>query len=180
MLGGQSSFIQITANHANDELVSVGVLSAPCANHAALAHNAYPIANTQHLSELMSNDHNAVPLCREFAQRERVVVKCLADDDAVEAFKLGETENIVRLGDAFDHALTDPAIAAAWCPPDVGPASQEETDLRFVREAVFDRISKLDLASLNEAIAETAAAIKANARDSVISFGPAPPRRSAE
>ena len=27
-------------------------------------------------------------------------------------------QHIVRLGDAFDHALTDPAIAAAWCPPD--------------------------------------------------------------
>ena len=86
-------------------------------------------------------------------------------------------QHIVRLGDAFDHALTDPDIAAAWCPPD---ASLEDIDLRFVREAVFERISKLDLASLSEAIAETAAAIKANAKDSVISFGPAPPRRSAE
>ena len=89
-------------------------------------------------------------------------------------------QHIVRLGDAFDHALTDPAIAAAWCPPDAIAASREDIDLRFVREAVFERISKLDLASLNEAIAETAAAIKANAKDSVISFGPAPPRRSAE
>ncbi len=87
-------------------------------------------------------------------------------------------QHIVRLGDAFDRALTDPDIAAAWCPPDAGPASQDEIDLHFVREAVFDRISKLDLASLNEAIAETAAAIKTNAKDSVISFGPALPRRS--
>jgi hypothetical protein len=89
-------------------------------------------------------------------------------------------QHIVRLGDAFDHALTDPDIAAAWCPPDASLASQEDTDLRFVREAVFDRISKLDLASLNEAIAETAAAIKANAKDSVISFGPPAARRSGE
>lgn len=89
-------------------------------------------------------------------------------------------QHIVRLGDAFDHALTDPDIAAAWCPPDASLASQEEIDLRFVRQAVFDRISRLDLQPLNEAIAETAAAIKASAKDSVISFGPAPPRRSAE
>ena len=89
-------------------------------------------------------------------------------------------QHIVRLGDAFDHALTDPAIAAAWCPPDAGPPSQEDIDLRFVREAIFDRISKLDLAPLSEAIAETAAAIKASAKDSVISFGPASPRRSGE
>jgi hypothetical protein len=87
-------------------------------------------------------------------------------------------QHIVRLGDAFDHALTDPAIAAAWCPPEAGLASQEDIDLRFVREAVFERISKLDLEPLNEAIAETAAAIKANATDSVLSFGPASPRRS--
>ena len=88
--------------------------------------------------------------------------------------------HIARLGDAFDHALTDPEIAAAWCPPDAGLASQEDIDLRFVKAAVFDRISKLDLAPLNEAIAETAAAIKANAKDSVISFGPASSRRSGE
>lgn len=91
-----------------------------------------------------------------------------------------KAQHIVRLGDAFDHALTDPEIAAAWCPPDAGLASQNESDLRFVREAVFTRISKLDLAPLSEAIAETAAAIKAGAKDSVISFGPAAPRRSAE
>jgi hypothetical protein len=91
-----------------------------------------------------------------------------------------KAQHIVRLGDAFDHALTDPQIAAAWCPPDTSPASQEEGDLRFVREAVFARIAKLDLQPLNEAIAETAAAIKAKAKDSVISFGPAPPRRSGE
>ncbi len=90
------------------------------------------------------------------------------------------SQHIVRLGDAFDHALTDPDTAAAWCPPDASLASQEEIDLRFVREAVFDRISKLDLQSLNEAITETAAAIKANAKDSVISFGPALLRRSGE
>ena len=88
--------------------------------------------------------------------------------------------HVARLGEAFDHALTDPAIAAAWCPRDTSLASQEESDLAFVREAVFARISKLDLAPLNAAIAETAAAIKANAKDSVISFGPAPPRRSAD
>jgi hypothetical protein len=89
-------------------------------------------------------------------------------------------QHIVRLGDAFDRALTDRDIAAAWCPPDASLASQEEGDLRFVREAIFDRISKLDLEPLNQAIAETAAAIKANAKDSVISFGPALPRRSGE
>jgi hypothetical protein len=89
-------------------------------------------------------------------------------------------EPIVRLGDAFDRALTDPEIAAAWCPPDAGPASQGDIDLRFVREAVFARIQKLDLKPLDAAIAETAAAIKANAKDSVISFGPAAPRRGAE
>jgi hypothetical protein len=38
----------------------------------------------------------------------------------------------------------------------------------------------LNLEPLNEAIAEAASAIKANARDSVISFGPALSRRSAE
>src|SRR6185437_12415360 len=70
MLRGQSSFIQTTANHANDEIVSVGVLSTPCTNHAALAHDAYPIANAQYLSEFMSNDHHAVSLRRELAQRD--------------------------------------------------------------------------------------------------------------
>jgi hypothetical protein len=89
-------------------------------------------------------------------------------------------QHIVRLGDAFDHALTDPAIAAAWCPPDDAPMSREETDLRFVREAIFARIEKLDLQPLNDALAETAAAIRANAKDSVISFGSAHPRRSGE
>jgi len=91
-----------------------------------------------------------------------------------------KARHIVRLGDAFDHALTDPDIAAAWCPPDASLASQKEIDVRFLREAIFDRISKLDLAPLNEAIAETAAALKANAKNSVVSFGPAPPRRSGE
>jgi hypothetical protein len=81
--------------------------------------------------------------------------------------------HIVRLGDAFDHALTDPATAAAWCPP---ITTDEDIDLKFVKAAVFDRISKLDLKPLEAAIAETAAAIKANAADSVISFGPAPRR----
>ena len=84
----------------------------------------------------------------------------------------------MRLSDAFDHALTDPDTAAAWCPPDPSAASQGDVDLRFVREAVFARIAKLDLEPLNAAIAETAAAIKANAKDFVISFGPPPPRRS--
>ena len=79
-------------------------------------------------------------------------------------------QHIVRLGDAFDHALTDPATADAWCPPDPGLAGQTEPDL--VREAVFARIQQLDLAPLSDAIAETAAAIKAGAKDSVISFGP--------
>lgn len=82
--------------------------------------------------------------------------------------------HIVRLGDAFDHALTDPEIAAAWCPPMAG---EEAVDLRA---AVLERISKLNLAPLDEAIAETAAAIKANARHSVISFGPAPSRGRGE
>ena len=50
----------------------------------------------------------------------------------------------------------------------------------LMEEAVFERISQLDLSALHEAIAETAAAIKANAKDSVISFGPAPSRRKGE
>jgi hypothetical protein len=89
-----------------------------------------------------------------------------------------KARHIVRLGDAFDHALTDAAIAAAWCPRDTSLASQKETEDRLVKEAIFDRISKLNLEPINQAIAETAAAIKANAKDSVISFGPA--RRSGE
>ncbi|HEX5263587.1 MAG TPA: hypothetical protein VFW13_08670 [Phenylobacterium sp.] len=88
-------------------------------------------------------------------------------------------QHIARLGDAFDHALTDPEIAAAWCPPAASLGSQDETDARIVREAVFARIQKLDLEPLNTAIAETAAAIKASAKDSVISFGPAPRRSGA-
>jgi len=84
--------------------------------------------------------------------------------------------HIVRLGDAFDRALTDPEIAAAWCPP--GAAGDDALDAQFVRQAVRDQLAKLDLEPLNEAIAETAAALKANAKDSVISFGPAQPRRS--
>lgn len=85
--------------------------------------------------------------------------------------------HVVRLGDAFDHALTDPEIAAAWCP---SPATQEDSDLGLVREAVRARIARLDLAPLNQAIAQTAAAIAENARTSVISIGPAPSRRSGE
>jgi hypothetical protein len=87
-----------------------------------------------------------------------------------------QARHIVRLGDAFDHALTDPDIATAWCPRDAGLANQKENEARLVKEAILDRISKLDLKPINEAIAETAAAIKANAKDSVISFGPAPRR----
>ena len=89
-----------------------------------------------------------------------------------------KAQHIARLGDAFDHALTDPDIAAAWCPPDTSLLSQDEADLRLVREAIFARIQKLDLEPLNGAIAEAAAAIRANAKDSVISFGPA--RRSGD
>lgn len=85
--------------------------------------------------------------------------------------------HIVRLGEAFDHALTDPGIAAAWCPP-MGPT--EEDELGLVQEAIRERIAKLDLEPLNAAIAETAAALKANAKHSVISLGPAPTRGSAE
>lgn len=98
----------------------------------------------------------------------------------VQIYRAGSerARHIVRLGDAFDRALTHPDIAAAWCPPEASLGSQDETDLRFVREAVFARIEKLDLEPLNQAIAETAAAIKAGAKDSVISFGPAPSRRS--
>lgn len=88
-----------------------------------------------------------------------------------------KAQHIVRLGDAFDHALTDPEIAAAWCP---SSPDRDESDLELVREAIRARIAKLDLGALNEAIAETAAAIKANAQGSVISIGPALPRRSAE
>jgi hypothetical protein len=79
--------------------------------------------------------------------------------------------HIVRLGEAFDHALTDPAIAAAWCPPS---ATDDDIDRRLVSAAVRDRISKLNLGPLEDAIAETAAAIKENAGRSVITFGPAP------
>jgi hypothetical protein len=85
-----------------------------------------------------------------------------------------KADHIARLGDAFDHALTDPEIAAAWCPPTL---TDEDIDLRFVKAAVLERISKLDLAPLNEAITETAAALKANAGRSVLSFGPAPSSR---
>jgi hypothetical protein len=83
--------------------------------------------------------------------------------------------HIVRIGDAFDHALTDPETAAAWCPPIL---SDEEIDARFLQAAVQDRISKLDLGALEAALAETAAAIKANAGRSVITLGPAPSPRS--
>jgi hypothetical protein len=89
-----------------------------------------------------------------------------------------QARHIVRLAEAFDHALTDPQIAAAWCPADLSMVSQKEIDLNFVRQAIFDRISKLDLAPLSEAIAQTAQAIKANAKNSVFSFGP--PQRSGE
>ncbi|HEY8572200.1 hypothetical protein [Phenylobacterium sp.] len=85
--------------------------------------------------------------------------------------------HIARLGDAFDHALTDPEIAAAWCPP---MPTDEEVDRRFVKAAVLDRLSKLNLKPLDEAVAETAAAIKANAGRSVITFGPAPSLRAGE
>jgi len=80
-------------------------------------------------------------------------------------------QHISRLGDAFDHALTDPDTAAAWCPAE---ATDEEIDRRFVKAALRERIAKLDLEPLNAAIAETAAALKANAGRSVITFGPAP------
>jgi len=85
--------------------------------------------------------------------------------------------HIVRLGDAFDHALTDPEIAAAWCPMS---DTQKNIDIALVRAAVRDRISQIDLAPLEAAIGEMAAAIKSNAKDSVISFGPALTRRSGE
>lgn len=85
--------------------------------------------------------------------------------------------HIARLGDAFDHALTDPEIAAAWCP---SPDGQEAGDMAFVKAAVLERISKLDLSALDAAIAETAAAISANARHSVLTIGPAPAPRAAE
>ena len=78
--------------------------------------------------------------------------------------------HIVQVGDAFDHALTDPEIAAAWCP--LTP-TEAETDLRFVKAAVVDRISKLDLEPLNAAVAQTAARIQENAARSVITIGPA-------
>jgi hypothetical protein len=85
--------------------------------------------------------------------------------------------HISRVGEAFDHALTDPQIAAAWCPP---METAEELDLKFMRAAIRDRIAKLNIGPLEEAISETAAAIKASAKDSVISFGPALSRRSGE
>lgn len=83
--------------------------------------------------------------------------------------------HIARVGDAFDHALTDPEIATAWCPP---ATTGEDIDQRFVKAAILERISKLDLEPLNAAIAETAATLRDNARHSVITFGPAPSRRS--
>lgn len=79
--------------------------------------------------------------------------------------------HVARLGEAFDHALTDPTIAAAWCPP---MPTEEELDARLMTAAVRDRIAKLNLEPLSEALAETAAALKANAGRSVITFGPAP------
>ncbi len=85
--------------------------------------------------------------------------------------------HIARLGEAFDRALTNPEIAAAWCP---SLPAETDIDPRIVRDAVLDRISKLNLGPLEDAIAETAAAIKANAKDSVISFGPALSRRSGD
>jgi hypothetical protein len=85
--------------------------------------------------------------------------------------------HIVRLGEAFDRALTDPEIAAAWCPH---MDTQSDVDMRLVRAAVLERVAKLNLEPLNEAIAETAAAIKAQAKDSVISFGPALSRRGGD
>lgn len=89
----------------------------------------------------------------------------------VQAYRAGveRATHIARVGDAFDHALTDPEIAAAWCPP---LATDEEIDRRFMKAAILDRLSKLDLKPLNEAVTETAAALKANAGRSVISFGP--------
>jgi hypothetical protein len=86
-------------------------------------------------------------------------------------------QHIARLGDAFDHALTDPDIAAAWCPATL---TDEDMDARFVKAAVLDRISRLDLEPLNQAIADTAAALKANAGRSVLTFGPAPSPGSGE
>jgi len=86
-------------------------------------------------------------------------------------------DHIARLGDAFDHALTDPAIAAAWCPPE---PSDAEIDRRVVKAALLDRVSKLDLGPVNEAIVETAAALKANAGRSVISFGAPSSSRSSD
>lgn len=83
--------------------------------------------------------------------------------------------HIARLGDAFDHALTDPAIAAAWCPPST---TQQDREMGFVSEAIRERVAKLNLGPLQDAIAETAAGLKANARRSVLSIGPAP--RSGE
>src|SRR5207253_84688 len=56
--------------------------------------------------------------------------------------------HIARLGDAFDHALTDPQIAAAWCPP---MASEADDERGLVTAAVRERIAKLDLAPLEEA-----------------------------
>ena len=88
-----------------------------------------------------------------------------------------KARHIGRLGEAFDNALTDPAIAAAWCPP---MATDEDIEAHFVKAAVLARIAKLNMAPLEEAVAETAAAIKANAGRSVISFGPALAPRSGE
>src|SRR6201999_3239588 len=60
-----------------------------------------------------------------------------------------KAQHIVRLGDAFDHALTDPSSAAAWCP---SSETGDNIDLRIVREAILDRIAKLNLEPLEEAI----------------------------
>lgn len=91
--------------------------------------------------------------------------------------RVEKAAHIVRLGEAFDHALTDPEIAAAWCP---AMPSEDDTERMLVKSAVRARVSELNLGPLQEAIAETAAAIKANAGHSVISFGPALSPRSGE
>jgi hypothetical protein len=78
--------------------------------------------------------------------------------------------HIVRIGDAFDHALTDPEIAAAWCPAE---PSEADLDRKFVSAAIRERLSRIDLRPLDEAVQETAAALKANAGHSVLTFGSA-------
>jgi hypothetical protein len=91
-------------------------------------------------------------------------------------FASERSDHIVQLADAFDRALADPAIAEAWRPSTLKSTSEAD-DLQLLRDAIRERVSKIDIEPLNRAIAATAESIAANAREAVISFGPALPAR---